>query len=132
VSVRSEPIPAALNQVSGQIVDAAFAVHRELGPGLLESVYETCLCHELKLRRIPFRSQVSLPVKYKDLQLANGLRLDLVVADSVIVELKSVQRIEAVFEAQLLSYLKLSGFRVGLLINFKAAVLRDGIFRFVV
>jgi len=107
-------------------------VHKELGPGLLESVYETCLCHELKLRNIPFRSQVSLPVRYKDLQLENGLRLDLVVADLVIVELKSVQRIEAVFEAQLLSYLKLSGFRVGLLINFNAPILKEGIFRFVV
>ena len=123
---------AILNQVSGQIIVAAFAVHKELGPGLLESVYETCLCHELKLRNIPFRSQVSLPVRYKDLQLENGLRLDLVVADLVIVELKSVQRIEAVFEAQLLSYLKLSGFRVGLLINFNAPILKEGIFRFVV
>ena len=130
--MRSEPISAALNQISGQIVDAAFAVHKELGPGLLESVYETCLCHELKLRDIAYRSQVSLPVRYKDLQIANGLRLDLVVADSVIVELKSVQRIEAVFEAQILSYLKLSGFRIGLLINFNAAVLKEGIFRFVV
>jgi GxxExxY protein len=130
--VRSEPIPSALNEISGQIVDAAFAVHRELGPGLLESVYETCLCHELKLRNIPFRSQVSLPVRYKDLHLENGLRLDLVVADLVVVELKSVQRIEAVFEAQLLSYLKLSGFRVGLLINFNAPILKEGIFRFIV
>jgi GxxExxY protein len=127
-----QPIPAATNQISGQIIDAAFAVHKELGPGLLESVYEACLCHELKLRNIPFRSQLALPVTYKDLRLEGGLRLDLVVADLVIVELKSVQRMEAVFEAQLLSYLKLSGFRVGLLINFKSPVLKDGIYRFVV
>jgi GxxExxY protein len=127
-----QPIPAAINQISGQIVDAAFAVHKELGPGLLESVYEACLCHELKLRNMPFRSQLALPVIYKDLRLEGGLRLDLVVADSVIVELKSVQRMEAVFEAQLLSYLKLSGFRVGLLINFNAPILKEGIFRIVV
>ena len=127
-----QPIPATINQISGQIVDAAFAVHKELGPGLLESVYEACLCHELKLRDIPFRSQLALPVTYKDLRLDGGLRVDLVVADLVIVELKSVQRMEAVFEAQLLSYLKLSGLRVGLLINFNAPVLKEGIYRFVV
>lgn len=126
------PIPAPINQISGQIIDAAFAVHKELGPGLLESVYEACLCHELKLRNIPFQSQLALPVIYKDLRLEGGLRLDLVVADLVIVELKAVQRMEAVFEAQLLSYLKLSGFRVGLLINFNAPVLKDGIHRFAV
>ena len=126
------PIPATLNQVSGQVVNAAFAVHRELGPGLLESVYEACLCHELTLQKISFRSQVALPVTYKNLRLEAGLRLDLLVAESVIVELKSVQRMEPVFEAQLLSYLKLTGFRVGLLINFNAPTLKDGIYRFVV
>ena len=129
---QAEPIPATLNEVSGQVVDAAFAVHRELGPGLLESVYEACLCHELTLRKINFRSQVALPVRYKGLKLEGGLRLDLLVAESVIVELKSVQRMEPVFEAQLLSYLKLTGFRVGLLINFNAPTLKDGIYRFVV
>ncbi len=129
---QAEPIPATLNEVSGQVVDAAFAVHRELGPGLLESVYESCLCHELTLRKIDFRSQVALPVRYKGLKLEGGLRLDLLVAESVIVELKSVQRMEPVFEAQLLSYLKLTGFRVGLLINFNAPTLKDGIYRFIV
>ncbi len=129
---RAEPIPAAINEISGQVVDAAFAVHRELGPGLLESVYEACLCHELTLRKISFRSQVALPLTYKNLRLEAGLRLDLLVAESVIVELKSVQRIEPVFEAQLLSYLKLTGFRVGLLINFNAPTLKDGIYRFIV
>jgi GxxExxY protein len=123
---------ASVNRVSGQVVEAAFAVHKELGPGLLESVYEACLCHELALREIDFRSQVALPVRYKGLTLEAGLRLDLLVGESVIVELKSVQRIEPVFEAQLLSYLKLTGFRVGLLINFNAPTLKDGIFRFVV
>jgi GxxExxY protein len=127
-----EQISVSVNQVSGQVVEAAFAVHKELGPGLLESVYESCLCHELKLRNIPFKSQLLLPVTYKDLRIEAGLRLDLLVADSVIVELKSVQRMEPVFEAQLLTYLRLTGVRVGLLINFNAPILKDGIFRFVV
>ncbi len=117
---RPDPVPGFINEISGKIVDAAFSVHRELGPGLLESVYEACLCHELTLRKIDFRSQVALPVRYKGLTAEGGLRLDLLVAESVIVELKSVQRIQPVFEAQLLSYLKLTGFRVGLLINFNA------------
>ena len=107
-----------MNELSNSVVDAAFAVHKELGPGLLESVYEVCLCRELSIRNVPFRSQVLLPVTYKGLRLDEGLRLDLLVADSIIVELKSVQRIEPVFEAQLLSYLKLTGLRLGLLINF--------------
>jgi GxxExxY protein len=127
-----EHIPASVNQVSGQVVEAAFAVHKELGPGLLESVYESCLCHELKLRNVPFQAQLLLPVRYKDLRIEAGLRLDLLVADCVIVELKSVQRMEPVFEAQLLTYLRLTGVRVGLLINFNAPILKDGIFRFVV
>jgi GxxExxY protein len=80
------------------LVDAAFAVHKELGPGLLESVYEVCLCQELTLRKIPFMAQVPLPITYKGLRLDAGLRLDLLVADSIIVELKSVQRIDPVFE----------------------------------
>ncbi len=127
-----QPIPVEVNRVSGQVVDAVFGVHKELGPGLLESVYEACLCHELTLRKVSFRSQVVLPVVYKNLRLEAGLRLDLLVAESVIVELKSVQRMEPVFEAQILSYLKLTRFRVGLLINFNAPILKDGIYRFVV
>jgi GxxExxY protein len=111
------------------VVDAAFAVHKEIGPGLLESVYEVCLCHELKIRKVPFASQVSLPITYKGLRLDAGLRLDLLVADSIIVELKSVQRIEPVFEAQLLSYLKLTGLRLGLLINFNVPLIKHGISR---
>jgi GxxExxY protein len=129
---RPDLVPAIVNEISGKIVDAAFSVHKELGPGLLESVYEACLCHELTLRKLDFRSQVALPVRYKGLTLEGGLKLDLLVAESVIVELKSVQRMEPVFEAQLLSYLKLTGFRVGLLINFNAPTLKDGIYRFVV
>jgi GxxExxY protein len=111
------------------VVDSAFSVHRELGPGLLESVYEVCLCRELTLRKIPFAAQVSLPITYKGLRLDAGLRLDLLVADSIIVELKSVQRIDPVFEAQLLSYLKLTGLRLGLLINFNVPLIKHGISR---
>jgi GxxExxY protein len=125
------PIPAEVEEVGRSIVDAAFAVHKELGPGLLESVYEACFCHELSLRSLPFRSQVHFPVSYKNLKLDTGLRLDLVVAGSVIVELKSVQRIETVFEAQLLSYLKVTGLRLGLLINFNVPVIKQGIVRIV-
>jgi len=112
-------------------VNAAFAVHKELGPGLLESIYEACICHELTARKILFRSQVPLPVTYKGLRLEAGLRLDLLVADLVIVELKSVRRIEAVFEAQLLSYLKLTGLRLGILVNFNVPLIKDGIIRVV-
>ena len=125
------PIPAEVEEVGRLIVDAAFAVHKELGPGLLESVYEACFCHELSLRNVRFRSQVHFPVSYKDLKLDTGLRLDLLVADSVIVELKSVQRIETVFEAQLLSYLKVTGLRLGLLINFNVSLIKQGIVRVV-
>jgi GxxExxY protein len=127
----TEPIPAAVNELSNSVVDAAFAVHKELGPGLLESVYEACLCHELAIRKVPFRSQVPLPVTHKGLRLDAGLRLDLLVADSIIVELKSVQRIELVFEAQLLSYLRLTGLRLGLLINFNVPLIKHGITRVV-
>lgn len=113
------------------MVDAAFTIHKELGPGLLESVYEVCLRHELTIRKIPYAAQVPLPVTYKGLRLDAGLRLDLLVANSIIVELKSVQRIEPVFEAQLLSYLKLTGLRLGLLINFNVPLIKHGISRIV-
>lgn len=113
------------------IVDAAFAVHKALGPGLLESVYEVCLCHELKKRGIPFHSQVALPVVYDNVRLDAGLRLDLLVADSVIVELKAVEKHNPLFEAQLLTYMKLTGKRLGLLINFNVPLIKDGIKRIV-
>jgi GxxExxY protein len=111
------------------IIGAAIEVHRQLGPGLLESAYEQCLCHELHLRGLPFKCQVDLPVSYKGLQLDCGYKIDLVVGDGVIVELKSVERILPVHEAQLLTYLKLSGKKVGLLINFNTPLLTRGIIR---
>ena len=111
-------LPPELNSISGVIVDAAFKVHSSLGPGLLESVYETCLLHELRSRGLYVATQVPVPIRYNDLLLDGALRLDLVVEDSVIVELKAVELMHPVCEAQLLSYLKLTGKRLGLLINF--------------
>jgi GxxExxY protein len=111
------------------IIGAAIEVHRQLGPGLLESAYEQCLCHELHLRQLAFKCQVDLPVSYKGLQLDCGYKIDLIVNDEVIVELKSVERILPVHEAQLLTYLKLSGKTVGLLINFNVPLLTQGISR---
>ncbi|MFA4987837.1 MAG: GxxExxY protein [Candidatus Brocadiia bacterium] len=117
--------------VSGQIVDAAMKVHTSLGPGLLESTYEVCLCHELSKRGLQFECQTCLPVTYDGVRIDVGYRLDLLVEHEVIVELKAVEKATAVHEAQLLSYLKLSGCRVGLLINFNVVHLRDGIKRMV-
>ena len=109
------------------IIGAAIEVHRQLGPGLLESAYEECLCHELHLRGIAFERQVSLPVSYKGLKLDCGYMLDLIVQLDVILELKSVERLLPIHEAQLLTYLKLSGKHVGLLINFNVPLLTQGI-----
>jgi GxxExxY protein len=111
------------------IIAAAIEVHRLLGPGLLESAYEECLCHELHLRGLLFQRQVDLPVSFKGLKLDCGYKADLVVDDAVIVELKCVEKTHPVHEAQLLTYLKLSGKRVGLLINFNVPLLARGIVR---
>jgi len=111
------------------IIGAAIEVHRTLGPGLLESAYEECLCHELHLRGLTFERQVDLPVLYKGLQLDCGYKMDLVVEREVVLELKCVEKILPVHEAQLLTYLKLSGKRVGLLINFNVPLLTQGIIR---
>jgi GxxExxY protein len=119
-------------ETTEQIVDAAMAVHRELGPGLLESTYEICLLHELAERGIGAERQVELPVVYRGVKLECGYKIDLMVSDSVVVEIKSVERLEPVHEAQLMSYLKLSGRRVGLLINFNVALLKHGIRRRVI
>ena len=113
------------------IVGAAIEVHRRLGPGLLESTYESCLCRELSLRGISFRQEVPLPVHYRGLELDCGYRLDIVVEDSVIVEVKAVGKILPVHRAQLLTYLKLTNLRLGLLINFNVEVLRSGIYRII-
>jgi len=111
------------------IIGAAIEVHRHLGPGLLESAYEECLCHELHLRGLTFQRQVDLPVVYKGLQLDCGYKIDLIVNQEVLLELKSVEGILPVHEAQLLTYMKLSGKHVGLSINFNVPVLTRGITR---
>jgi GxxExxY protein len=111
------------------IIGAAIEVHRGLGPGLLESAYEVCLIYELRLRRLKVEPQKPLPIFYKDVMLDCGYRLDLVVEDQVIIEIKSVNTIAPIHEAQLLSYLKLSDYKRGLLINFNVKMLRDGIRR---
>jgi GxxExxY protein len=111
------------------IIGAAIEVHRLLGPGLFESAYEECLCHELYLRGLSFERQVALPVSFKGLQLDCGYKIDLIVERQVVVELKAVERVLPVHEAQLLTYLKLSGKQVGLLINFNVPLLTRGIVR---
>lgn len=116
-------------ELTETIIGAAIDVHRELGPGLLESAYEECLCHELHIRGLTFARQVDLPVRYKGLSLDCGYRLDVVVENRVVVELKSIEQLLPVHQAQLLTYLRLSGKRVGLLLNFNVATLKDGIVR---
>jgi len=111
------------------IIGAAIEVHRSIGPGLLESAYEECLCHELHLRGLSFQRQVALPVSYKGLKLDCGYKIDLIVESEIVVELKSIEKIIPVHEAQLLTYLKISGKRVGVLINFNSALLTQGIIR---
>ncbi len=124
-------LPAKTELAATQVVDAAFKVHSSLGPGLLESVYETCLVHELKCRGLPTQRQLTIPVTYDDLRLDAGLRLDLLVDDCVVVELKAVENMLPVFDAQILTYLKLSGHRLGLLINFNVPLIKDGIKRLI-
>ncbi len=120
-----------LEELTGQICGAAIEVHKHIGPGLLESAYEECLCHEFNLRGLQFDRQVSLPVEYKGIKLDCGYRLDIVVDNQVIVELKSVESIMPVHQAQLLTYLKLSEKRVGLLLNFNVDVMKNGLTRIV-
>ncbi len=120
-----------LNRITGETIGAAIEVHRALGPGLLESAYEACLAFELAERGLKVERQRLLPVVYRDVQLDCGYRLDLLVEERVIVEIKAVDRLAPIHQAQLLSYLKLSGCKVGLLINFNVKVLKNGIRRVV-
>ena len=127
---RSPVDEKALNELSGKIVDAAMAVHRELGPGLLESVYEVCLAKELSKRGIEFERQAEIPIAYQGEQLDGGFRADLLVEDLIVVEIKAVEKIIPIHEAQILTYLRLSGRPLGLLFNFYCKLLKDGIRRF--
>jgi GxxExxY protein len=122
-------LSAETESVASGAIECAFRVHRQLGPGLLESVYEACLLHELKKSGLRFESQRMLPVIYDGLKLDAGLRLDVVVQEQVILELKAVETLLPVHQAQVLTYLKLTGFRLGLLINFNTVLLKDGIRR---
>ncbi len=119
------------DELTEAIIGAAIEVHKTLGPGLLESAYEECLVHELHLRAIPFERQKDIPVVYKDIRLACGFRIDLLVDKRVIVELKAVDSLNPVYEAQILTYLRLTDCKIGLLINFNVRLLKHGIKRMV-
>ena len=118
------------NEITHEIIGAAIEVHKLLGPGLLESAYEACLCREFAIRKIGFQKQKPVPLVYKDIKLDCGFRLDLLVEKRVVVELKSVDALAQIHEAIMLTYLRLSGHKLGLLINFNVSVLKDGIPRF--
>jgi GxxExxY protein len=119
------------NQITETVIGCAIEIHRALGPGLLESAYEECLCYELKEARLSFRRQVLLPLNYKGVRLDCGYIMDVVVEELVVIELKTVERVLPIHEAQLITYLKLSGHSVGLLMNFNVAVMKSGIRRLV-
>jgi GxxExxY protein len=126
-----ENTSAEVERVAAQIVDSAVKVHKELGPGSLESVYETCLAYELSKRGLKVARQVMVPILYDGQQLDDALRLDLMVEDSVIVEVKAVEKMLPLFEAQTMTYLKLTGNRLALLINFNVPLIKDGIRRII-
>ena len=127
----TEPVPAAVEPIGRRIVDAAFAVHRALGPGLLESVYEACLAEELSRAGLEVKRQVGLPVAYGDVRMDVGYRLDLLVEDRVVVEVKAIDALASIHSAQVLTYLRFSGARLGYLINFNTVLLKNGLRRLV-
>ncbi len=124
-----EPVPQKVEEAASTVVDSALCVHRELGPGLLESAYEACLADELRSRGVDVKTQISMPVSYKGRELKDAYRLDMLVNDCLIVEIKSVESILPVHKAQLLTYLRFSGLRLGLLVNFNTALIKDGLKR---
>lgn len=130
-NVKYKPISVAEERIGKLIVDSAFTVHSSLGPGLLEKVYEICFCHELKKRGLSYERQVDIPVVYDNLIFDEGLRLDVLVEDLVICELKAIENVNPVWEAQLLSHLKLTNKRLGYLINFDVGLIKNGIKRMV-
>ncbi len=125
-------IPAELNAIGRLIVDSAYSVHSNLGPGLLEKVYEICFCHELTKRGLDYQRQIDIPIVYDDIVFDEGLRLDVLVENEVICELKAIETVNPVWEAQVLSHLKLTGKRLGYLINFDVTNKGNGIKRFVI
>jgi GxxExxY protein len=117
--------------IASQITDAAYSVHKNLGPGLLEKIYETCFCHELSKRNLLYQRQINIPIKYDGIVFDEGLRLDILVENSVICELKATEQHNPLWEAQLLSYLRLTGKRLGFLINFNIPLIKQGIKRII-
>jgi GxxExxY protein len=117
------------SDLTNQIIGLAMRVHTRLGPGLLENAYERCLCHEFESQVVPYARQVELPIQYNDLQISCGYRADIIVADQVILEIKSVDRLLPIHESQLLTYLRVGKHRIGLLINFNTISLKDGLRR---
>ncbi len=126
-----QPIPAPANAIARKVVDAAYHVHTTLGPGFLETVYEVCLAYELNKRGVQTQRQVFVPVVYDGVQLDAGFRIDVLVADTVLIELKAVEALLPVHTAQVLTYLKLTGHRLGFLMNFNVPRIKDGIQRLV-
>jgi GxxExxY protein len=127
--MKHPPISEEDERIARLIVDAAYTVHKNLGPGLLENVYEVCFCHELRKRGLSFRRQVVVPIEYDDIRFDEGLRLDALVEERIICELKAVEVMHPVYTAQLLTQFKLTGKRLGFLINFNAPLIKDGITR---
>jgi len=119
------------SELSNKVIGAAIEVHKQLGPGLLESTYHQCLCHELKINHIEFKSELPMPVTYKGIKLDCGYRIDLLIEDEIIVELKSVERLMPIHDAQILSYMKIAKIKQGFLINFNVKLLKDGLKSFV-
>ncbi len=126
-----EPVDDRTDELASIIVDSAYKVYIELGPGLLEPIYETCLCHELKKRNIAYERQVSVPVVYDGITMETGFRIDILVDNTIIVEIKAVDEMHSVYQAQILTYLKLTKKRLGLLINFNVPVFKRGIRRII-
>lgn len=129
--IKHIPIPEELEEIGKLIVDSAYTVHKQLGPGLLEKVYEICFCHELEKRGLSYERQLSVPVMYDGITFKEGLRLDVLVEGKVICELKAMEVVNPVWEAQILSHLKLTEKRLGYLINFNVPLLKQGVKRFV-
>lgn len=120
------------NYLCGEIVDCAFKVHKQLGPGLLEKIYEACFCYELEKKNIPYQRQVKLPIYYDGKMFDEGLKMDVLVDETVICEMKAIDTVNKVWQAQIISHLKLTSLKVGFLINFNTALIKDGIRRYCV
>jgi GxxExxY protein len=131
MGMKYKPLSKREESIAGKIVEAAYTVHKKLGPGLLEKVYEVCFCHELSKRGLKFKKQVDIPIVYDGMTFDEGLRLDVLVEKLIICELKAVDQMNSLWEAQVISHLKLTGKRLGFLINFNVPLIKDGIKRII-